>query len=124
MKEQERAANEEAEKRLKAALLTKREPGAVASRLASPSVGASANPDGVPELNGKQSSEEQPIPEDVSMEVETAPTVTGSNSTEVSFIHSGLMVTCKPAFDSLLGSPNLRHCLMTLRKLLPEIHTM
>lgn len=84
MKEQERAANEEAEKRLKAALLTKREPGAAASRLASPSVGASANPDGVPELNGKPSSEEHPISEDVSMEVEAASSATGSNSSEVS----------------------------------------
>lgn len=83
MKEQERAANEEAEKRLKAALLTKREPGATTSRFASPSIGASANPDAAPESNGKQSSEEQPIPEDVSMEVETASTVIGSNSTEV-----------------------------------------
>lgn len=83
MKEQERAANEEAEKRLKAALLTKREPGATASRLASPSVGASANPDGVPELNGKPSSDEQPS-EDVSMEVEATSNATGSNSSEVS----------------------------------------
>ena len=84
MKEQERAANEEAEKRLKAALLTKREPGAAASRLASPSVGASANPEGVPELSGKPSSDEQPISEDISMEVDAASSATGSNSSEVS----------------------------------------
>ena len=42
MQEQERIANEEAEKRLKATLTAKREPGATASRVASPAVGNSA----------------------------------------------------------------------------------
>jgi len=39
MQEQERLAGEEAEKRLKAALTAKREPGITASRLASPAGG-------------------------------------------------------------------------------------
>lgn len=39
MQEQERLANEEVEKRLKATLTAKREPGASASRVASPVVG-------------------------------------------------------------------------------------
>ena len=45
MQEQERIANEEAEKRLKAALTAKREPGATASRVASPAVGNPATPE-------------------------------------------------------------------------------
>jgi len=45
MQEQERIANEEAEKRLKAALTAKREPGATASRVASPAVGNSVTPE-------------------------------------------------------------------------------
>lgn len=40
MQEQERVANEEAEKRLKAALTAKREPSNVTSRVSSPSIGA------------------------------------------------------------------------------------
>ena len=45
MQEQERITNEEAEKRLKAALTAKREPGATASRVASPAVGNPATPE-------------------------------------------------------------------------------
>jgi THO complex subunit 2 len=45
MQEQERIANEEAEKRLKAALTAKREPGVTASRVASPVVGNPATPE-------------------------------------------------------------------------------
>ena len=42
---QERLANEEAEKRLKAALTAKREPSAAVSRVASPTEGTSGSPD-------------------------------------------------------------------------------
>ena len=45
MQEQERIANEEAEKRLKAALTAKREPGATASRVASPAMGNPPTPE-------------------------------------------------------------------------------
>ena len=45
MQEQERIANEEAEKRLKAALTAKREPGVTASRVASPAMGNPATPE-------------------------------------------------------------------------------
>ncbi|KDR65812.1 hypothetical protein GALMADRAFT_148396 [Galerina marginata CBS 339.88] len=48
MQEQERIANEEAEKRLKAALTAKREPGSAASRVASPAIGNSV-PSDVPD---------------------------------------------------------------------------
>jgi THO complex subunit 2 len=45
MLEQERIANEEAEKRLKAALTAKRGPDTTTSRTASPAVGISGSPD-------------------------------------------------------------------------------
>lgn len=45
MLEQERIANEEAEKRLKAALTAKREPNTAASRTASPAVGTAGSLD-------------------------------------------------------------------------------
>jgi hypothetical protein len=45
MQEQERIANEEAEKRLKAALTAKREPGASTSRVATPDDTAGAKPE-------------------------------------------------------------------------------
>ncbi len=54
MQEKERVANEEAEKRLKAALTAKREPNATASRVASPSPGADKN------VNGETAGEPKP----------------------------------------------------------------
>ncbi|PFH52601.1 hypothetical protein AMATHDRAFT_74079 [Amanita thiersii Skay4041] len=78
MKEQERAANEEAEKRLKAALLTKREPAV--SRLASPSVGALATPE--TNSDNKQPLEEQSAPEEIPMETEQTNTVTVPSAPE------------------------------------------
>jgi THO complex subunit 2 len=45
MQEQERLAGEEAEKRLKAALTAKREPGTTASRVASPAGGNVSTPE-------------------------------------------------------------------------------
>ena len=45
MQEQERLAGEEAEKRLKAALTAKREPGTTASRVASPAGGNFSTPE-------------------------------------------------------------------------------
>ncbi|KAF5387899.1 hypothetical protein D9615_000104 [Tricholomella constricta] len=66
MQEQERVANEEAEKRLKAALTAKREP--TTSRIASPKRGNSAAPDTA--VDAKPRVEEPPTQEDVMMEVE------------------------------------------------------
>lgn len=63
MLEQERIANEEAEKRLKAALTAKREPNAAVSRMASPAIGNSGTPD----------VESKPLPSaeaDISMDVD------------------------------------------------------
>ncbi|KAM6495643.1 Transcription factor/nuclear export subunit protein 2 domain containing protein [Amanita muscaria] len=84
MKEQERAASEEAEKRLKAALLTKREP-TIASRVASPSIGASAHSETQPEPNGKQTGEEQ-SPEEATMDVDHVSQTSVSNSPESPWI--------------------------------------
>lgn len=74
MQEQERIANEEAEKQLKAALTAKREAAATASRVASPSLGNSTLPD-VPS-ESKTSAEETRVQEDASMEVEPTPVST------------------------------------------------
>jgi THO complex subunit 2 len=86
MKEQERAASEQAEKRLKAALLTKREPGATTSRVASPIVGTSANLDPSAESSGKQTSEEQMTSEDAAMDVDSTSAAANSNSSEVGYL--------------------------------------
>lgn len=66
MQEQERIANEEAEKRLKAALTAKREPGSSTSRVASPAIGASATSE---PSNEAKASEAGTAP----MEVDTIP---------------------------------------------------
>jgi THO complex subunit 2 len=68
--EQERVANEEEEKRLKAALKAKREPSAATSRVSSPSIGVTSLPKDVP-VDHKPSGLENST-EDVSMETETA----------------------------------------------------
>lgn len=56
MQEQERLAGEEAEKRLKAALTAKREPGITSSRLASP---LSGNPSALESSDPKPASTEE-----------------------------------------------------------------
>ncbi|KAH0587189.1 hypothetical protein H2248_005998 [Termitomyces sp. 'cryptogamus'] len=66
MQEQERKASEEAEKRLKAALTAKREP--VASRVASPSLGASS----VSETPTEVKATEEQSTQDVPMDAESA----------------------------------------------------
>lgn len=68
MQEQERIANEEAEKRLKAALTAKREPGATASRVASPAMGA-GNPATPESTDPKPSSVDEVEP---SMDIDSA----------------------------------------------------
>ncbi|TFK29236.1 hypothetical protein FA15DRAFT_664153 [Coprinopsis marcescibilis] len=54
MDEQQRIANQEAEKRLKAALTAKREPGTSASRVASPAVGHAADTVAPKSTNGQE----------------------------------------------------------------------
>jgi hypothetical protein len=71
MQEQERIANEEAEKRLKAALTAKREP--TASRVASPSLGNSGVAEAIVDM--KPRAEEAPTQEDVAMEVEQSASI-------------------------------------------------
>lgn len=58
---QERLANEEAEKRLKAALTAKREPSASASRVASPAVGTPSNPESTTVPPAEPSAEAAPM---------------------------------------------------------------
>ncbi|RDB20480.1 THO complex subunit 2 [Hypsizygus marmoreus] len=67
VQEQERVANEEAEKRLKAALTAKREPSA-ASRMASPNIGNSTASDAL--VDAKPPNEESQADDEVAMEVE------------------------------------------------------
>ncbi|GLB33487.1 putative THO complex subunit 2 N-terminus [Lyophyllum shimeji] len=76
MQEQERIANEEAEKRLKAALTAKREP--IVSRVASPSFGTPSAPEVAVET--KPRIEEQPSQEDVAMEVEQSVSIPPAES--------------------------------------------
>lgn len=70
MQEQERVANEEAEKRLKAALTAKREPSTTASRVASPSLNAPGDLTTDMKVDTKVIPKEGSISEDVQMEVE------------------------------------------------------
>ncbi|KAJ3723327.1 transcription factor/nuclear export subunit protein 2-domain-containing protein [Lentinula raphanica] len=71
MQEQQRLANEEAEKRLKAALTAKREPSITQSRIASPIPNSTKEHPS----ETKTASDALPTSEDVSMEVDTSSTV-------------------------------------------------
>lgn len=62
-------ANEEAEKRLKAALTAKREPVSSASRVASPNLGNPSTPE--PSGDVKPSIDDQQLVEDAPMEVDS-----------------------------------------------------
>jgi THO complex subunit 2 len=66
--EQERAANEEAEKRLKAALAAKRDPSIANSRIASPAVGEVSSSEMPAPAESKSNSQEAKSMEDVVME--------------------------------------------------------
>lgn len=85
MQEEERVANEEAEKRLKAALTAKREPGTATSRLASPKIGSS-------QLSADASTDQKPslqdtsAADDVTMEADAASLVLSLPSAEVSLV--------------------------------------
>jgi len=83
MQEQERLANEEAEKRLKAALTAKREPTTAASRMASPSIGNSSNAD--IQADSKPAIQESSAIEDASMEAEPTSVAVSPPSPEASF---------------------------------------
>ena len=88
MQEQERVANEEAEKRLKAALTAKREPAA-ASQVASPSMGhsTSTNESHTHPIAGivvePPPSTDNNVSEDVTMDADTNTTVVSPLSAEV-----------------------------------------
>jgi THO complex subunit 2 len=89
MQQQERLANEEAEKRLKAALTAKREPP-VASRVASPSIGNStsvneppANPTSDVAAEATPTTENN-APEDITVDTDTNSAVVSPPSAEVS----------------------------------------
>lgn len=100
MQEQERVANEEAEKRLKAALTAKREPASSASRVASPSLGNPSTPE--PSSDTKPSTDGQQLPEDVSMEVDL--TSTAMSAPEVS---QGCLLSCSKALFNLAITESL-----------------
>lgn len=70
---QERLANEEAEKRLKAALTAKREPSATVSRVASPAVGTPGNAESTPVPPAEPSTEPAAMEVDSSTEANPAP---------------------------------------------------
>ena len=88
--EQERVANEEAEKRLKAALAAKRDPSIANSRIASPAVGdanSSETPAHVESKSGSQDA--KPSEDDVVMENGDVQAPTVSPAPEVSVCHLG-----------------------------------
>ena len=88
--EQERAANEEAEKRLKAALAAKRDPSIANSRIASPAVGeVSSSETPAPAAESKSSNQEAKSLEDVVMENgdSQGPVNASSSAPEVSAGH-------------------------------------
>lgn len=86
MLEQERIANEEAEKRLKAALTAKREPNTAASRTASPAVGTSGSPDVEPKTSTGTETE---MPMDVDG-LTAAPSPKDEVSKQLSFVFLNL----------------------------------
>jgi THO complex subunit 2 len=88
MQEQERVANEEAEKRLKAALTAKREP-TITSRVASPSIGNTNTNNEAPANSAADlivestPATEGSISEDITMDTDTNPAVVSPPSAEV-----------------------------------------
>jgi THO complex subunit 2 len=92
MQERERVANEEAEKRLKAALTAKREP-VIASRVASPAVGVMNAPAELPTNTNPDmsmdatSTQENNAPDDATMDTETSTASVSLPSAEVRHIH-------------------------------------
>ncbi|KAI0254213.1 transcription factor/nuclear export subunit protein 2-domain-containing protein [Lactifluus subvellereus] len=66
--EQERVANEEAEKRLKAALAAKRDPSIANSRIASPAVGDANSSEAPAPVESKHGTQDAKLSEDVMME--------------------------------------------------------
>jgi THO complex subunit 2 len=85
--EQERVANEEAEKRLKAALAAKRDPSNANSRIASPVVGDAGSSETPPVVESKSSIQEGKPAEDVVMENGDAQASAVSPAPEVSAEH-------------------------------------
>jgi hypothetical protein len=121
MQEQERAANEEVEKRLKAALTAKREP--MTSRVASPGVGTGAGVDSgtihIPDASTDNASLAQDhTSEDTAMEIDANPSAVSPLSTEVRS-HSS-MKSKSDAVTGLYhrnrGYLNFSSCLMTSRR--------
>lgn len=82
--EQERVANEEAEKRLKAALAAKRDPSIANSRIASPAVGDSGSSETPVPVETKSSTQDAKPSEDVVMENGDGQAQTISPAPEVS----------------------------------------
>ena len=112
MQEQERAANEEVEKRLKAALLTKREPGTAASRIASPAIGT---PTSEILADAKQPPDESSGTDEVLMEVDatSAPNI---QSTDVSVFFNMKFLQPKFAFFRAPGCLSWKPCSTTSKK--------
>lgn len=116
MQEQERIANEQAEKRLKAALTAKREPATSVSRVASPSIGNGGTPD--PVTDYKPSVEEMSAADDISMDAEasTAPTPPAPEVSLLTYRSCGLWFTKVCIYLRALGYLSSQPCLTTSRK--------
>lgn len=110
--EQERVANEEAEKRLKAALAAKRErdPSIANSRVASPVVGDASSSETPPVVDPKPGTQETKPSEDVVMENgdSQAPTVSPAPEVSTEHVTSNLIV------------PPRSHCWFLLESLDPR----
>jgi len=104
--EQERVANEEAEKRLKAALAAKRDPSITNSRIASPVVGDASSSETPPVVDSKPSTQEVKPSEDVVMENgdSQAPTVSPAPEVRTKHVGSNLRLSHRWFLSESLGS--------------------
>ena len=109
--EQERVANEEAEKRLKAALAAKRErdPSMANSRVASPAVGDAGSSETPPVVDPKPGTQEVKSSEDVVME-------NGNGDSQAPAVSPAPEVSTEHITSNLIVSP-FSHCWFHLESL-------
>lgn len=117
MQEQERLAGEEAEKRLKAALTAKREPGVTASRLASP---AGGNPSTLESSDPKPASTEE---SETPMEIDLTNT-TPTQKDDVILFYLRSVLRSLYLLARGIGFLNFLLYLKMSRHLHPEMFTM
>lgn len=124
MQEQERIANEEAEKRLKAALTAKREPTSTASRVASPGVGNVTGSD-IP-VDSKLLAPETAVvlKEDSSMDIEATSVATTPPVPEVRLIFLNIHPLGPQDSSRVPGFLNFRRYSMKSKESRPEMHVI